>query len=193
MSKLVKSLGTAVLACGCIMAAAGQDAAVKGSDLMTELWLKDNVTVTKDGTPAPDGTATACKAAVTAKKTATLIQKIKAAAAVNTYSIYTKKGNMANARFLVRNHTTAIEFKCGTMDYDSGIVTGDGWTADKLQDGWFLLKYTNGAAEKIAAGDVVILYAGYVGAPYNLGDYIYLWGAQFEAGQTASSLIKTTP
>ncbi len=183
MSKYVKSLGVAMLAYGCVMAVAGQDSEIKKSDFTSEAWAKGNITVTADATAAPDGTTTACKAAITTTAPATLIQSITATATTNTYTIYTKKGNLTTARFLMRNGTTNIDFTSGTLDYDSGVITGSGWTVEKLPNGWFKLKYTNSDTETINLGNIIMLYAGYVGAPYNAGDYIYVWGAQLESGK----------
>ena len=183
----VKVLVLLSLFCGCAFGAAGQTAAIKISDFATELWSKCNVTVTTDPMPSPDGTETVYKVAVAATAPAYIIQTIFATAPTNTFSIYTKKGNLATAKFLMRNGTSNIDFTPGGFDYDAGVITGGGWTVEKLSNGWFKLTYTNSATEKIAEGNSVMLYAGYVGSNYNAGDFIYVCGAAIEPGASASS------
>lgn len=155
-------------------------------------WNLVNITVTPNGAIAPDGTLTADILTVTETGAANTLNTAgpTAAATSMTYSVYTKKGTRTTATFILRNNTTATNFDSGVFNYDAGTITGTGWAAQNVGNGWYRLTYTRTTG--ITAGDDLRCYIGAIGSPLNAGDSWLLWGAQLEAGAFATSYIPTT-
>lgn len=129
------------------------------------------------GVPAPDGSATTNRLSVIATGNASVTQAVTSPGASGIYSIYTKKGNLTTAVFVLRNSTTSTNFAFGTFNYDTGSISA-GWTVETLANGWFRLSY---AYTGVSAGDLLVAYSGFTGNPYNAGDYTLVWGAQLIA------------
>lgn len=154
-------------------------------------WGLTNITVTPNGAIAPDGTLTADILTVTTTAAANAHNTvgITATAPSMVYSIYTKKGTRTTATFLLRNNTTATNFDIGVFDYDTGTITGTGWAAQYVGNGWYRLTYARTTG--ITVGDQLRCYIGAAGFVLNAGDSWLVWGAQLEAGSFATSYIPT--
>lgn len=143
-------------------------------------------------TLAPDGSQTACKFANNTTGTEGITAKsgIIANAPTITYSIYTKGGTATGAGFLLRNGTTATDFDTGNFSYSTGLITGTGWTATAVGNGWYRLTYTRTTG--ISVGDSLIIYYGRTGNPPGGSTASwYVWGAQVENRDKASRYTPT--
>ena len=142
------------------------------------------------GTLAPDGSQTACYITNVGRTTLTRKTGIIANSTTITYSIYAKSGTDAGGTFLLRNETTSTNFTNGVIIYGTGVITGSGWTAINVGNGWFRLSYTQTTG--IAIGDELSIYYGRTnstGAP-STADW-YVWGAQVEDRDKASKYVST--
>lgn len=142
------------------------------------------------GTLAPDGTQTACY--ITDVGRTTLVRKtgIIANATSLTYSIYVKPVTATFSTFLFRNETTATNFTSGIITFATGVITGAGWSAQNVGNGWFRVQYTQSTG--ISIGDDMAIYYGRTsstGAP-STADW-YVWGAQVEDRDKASKYVST--
>lgn len=171
--------------------------ALRSQEFDNASWSKTNVTVTANDIVAPDGTLTADKIAASSTAATTISQTITAGATgAHVYSIYVKQGSGATDanRFGLRNNTTATNLSLLSVDYSTGLVThtvGSGATMTAWGDeGWWRLDIP--AASGITSGNSLIIYSGFAGASETNGEYSYVWGAQLEAGSTATDYIATT-
>ena len=166
------------------------------SDFSNVIWSKTNITVTAAATASPDGTTNAQKLAATATA-ATVINATPVAVAATsaTYSIYVKQGTGASIgnTFLIRNSTTATVLLGGTINYATGAWTystgSTGVTVSNAGNGWWRIQMS--ATTGITSGDLIHGYVGWGGASATIGDHIFAYGAQLEAGSFATSYIPT--
>ena len=144
------------------------------------IYSKTNITVTANATAAPNGTSTADKVEATATAGTVMFQ----AAVIGgpcTYSIWVKKGNIANRfnTYLVRNSTTATNLLGFTVNYDTGALVYDigssGALVENAGSGWW--KITMTVTSGVSSSDVMLFYTGAAGATYTAGDHIFVWGA----------------
>jgi hypothetical protein len=93
---------------------------------------------------------------------------------------------------LLRNHTTTTNFTSGILTYATNSISGTGWSVEVLPDGWYRCIYVSQISDVINVGDTLYGYAHFNGASFTAGDTAYLWGAQIEAGSTATTYRPTT-
>jgi hypothetical protein len=162
----------------------------------TSWTVKTNVTFATEGI-APDGTASAVKVSATTTGGVNLNNGPFAVSATSaSYSIYAKKGSGATTlnRLLLRNDTTATNLLAIDFNFDTGVSTyvigSTGASSVYVGNGWW--RITLSVSSGITSGNGIVIYAAASGASYNAGEFVYLWGAQLEAGSFATSYIPTT-
>ena len=160
-------------------------------------WTKAECTISANAITAPGGSLTADKVVESSATGAHLVQQIKAlSSAAHTFSIFAKKGGR-NWVYLRGVGAGGINIRAW-FNLDAGTVgtvnTGGTGSITSIGGGWYFCVLTIASAVAsgfeyqygIADDDNSVSYAG------DGTSGIYIWGAQLEAGSTASSYIKTT-
>jgi hypothetical protein len=161
-------------------------------------WLSTSfgVDVTSNAAISPNGTNTADLLTGTSGSTA--FRQFLAGGGITgsmTYSIYAKQSSGATeaSDFILRNSTTATELNWITLDFSDGSYTEVGTSEPVVirdnGSGWWRIELT--ATSGITAGDDIQLYAGFSGGS-SFDESVYVWGAQLEGGDSASSYMPTT-
>ncbi len=158
------------------------------SDFTSSAWNKSlGLSVSIDST---DGLGPYMPASVitSAGGTPILTQSFTANSTEVTIDVYTKKGTRSNAVFFLRNSTTGVNFTVGTFNYAAGTITGSGWAATAVRDGWHKLSFT--LSSGFSVGNVLTAYLGSTGGEaIPVGETWLLCGAQ--VGPVKSSYIPT--
>lgn len=138
-----------------------------------EVWIKSNTTVTSNTTTAPDGTITADT--ITSSGANGYIYQTFSAIAGTTYtfSCYVKSVSTA----------TTLQIALLNASGASGIANVEFTTTGE----WIRVSVTGTSAITQTAW-----VAFGTGGAFNTGETFYAWGAQLEAGSTASTYIPTT-
>jgi hypothetical protein len=160
------------------------------SDFSNAVWVKSADVTVSAGVTAPDGGASQ-QFTVTASTTIGIRQEVAVAATSATYTIYAKQGSGATDlnKFILRNTSTATNLVNISIDYSTGVVTGDGGSATSAGNGWWRIQLV--AATGITSGNLIRVFVGGVGGTETAGEFAYFWGAQLEAGAFATSYIPT--
>ncbi len=164
-------------------------------DFGNAAWAKANITVSSNSTTAPDGTLTADTYTVTATLSAISYQDAVVSGSTITYSIYAKQNSGATDAntFAVYNLTTATILSIFTVNYATGAIShvvGSGATATAAGNGWWRLSVTHSSG--VSAGNSVRVYPCFIGNSETAGESAFIWGAQLEAGSTATTYQRIT-
>ena len=146
-------------------------------------WPKSGVTIIANDTISPDGNLTADRVTIVDVGQGTIA---KSYSRTNyTLSVFAKKGNsnLISISLLGSNHRADFNLDLGTIIYSSG--TGVSPKIEDYGNGWFRC-----ILENVPSITQLRIYAGGIGTAA-VNDYIYLWGAQIEAGANATSYIQT--
>ena len=161
------------------------------------VWTKDNVTVTAEFITAPDGTMTAEKIQTSLAATGNTghvgqLLSITANNVVNTLSMYVKKGNIPTVSLNLYN-TTPFNQALITYNFDTELFTNTAGAlypiATSVGNGWVRLSLS--LAGTASTGVVCRVYVKDQGTTNTTLDYVYIWGAQLEAGSFPTSYIPT--
>lgn len=167
-------------------------------------WTKTRSSITANSTTAPDGTATADRLVEDATASNTHLVSVAptvAVSTVHTISIFAKAGTRTafdlvigqGASYTARNFnlsTGLTETNKSGMN-DAG-TSNSSMTA--LPNDWYLCTVTMNLTQASSAGVAQIILTNGANAVYS-GDgasYLFIWGAQVEAGAFATSYIQTT-
>jgi hypothetical protein len=144
-------------------------------DFTNAVWGKYSVTVTGSAAISPDGTMNASKLVLTATS-----GEIGTSAPVSDgyTTIFAKAGNVGRLSLYRGNTSFGTEFNL----YNGTIISGTG-TIEPYKDGWYRIGVKMDANRSINP---------YFAGGYAVGDYVYIWGAQSEEGNFATSYIPTT-
>lgn len=109
-----------------------------------------------------------------------------------TYSLMVKKnlGDNTSKNFLLRNGTTGVNFNSATWEPSTGVISGAGWTSELIEDGWYLLTYTQSTG--ITVGDNLVCYVGVTGAALPASWSLKVSCPQLEIGLSRTTYIPTT-
>ena len=155
---------------------------------------KTNCSVTSNVTIAPDGTTTADKLLIptTDNSFHFINQSESMGSAAHTVSVFFKAGEITSASiFLSQNGNVG-----GSFNLSTGVATasGTGNTASMVDvgNGWYHCSVTNDGSASVSGIRFGIgngALTSFVGV---IGQGIFAWGAQLEAGATPSSYIPTS-
>jgi hypothetical protein len=167
---------------------------LQSNDFQTS-WSVTNITRTLNSTLSPSGNVDGVKIAATATAATALYQQANVAATSATFSVYVKQGTGATTAnsFVIRNITTLTNLIAGTLDYSTGVFTyfvgSTGVVVSNARNGWWRVQIS--ATTGITSGDLIAGYVGFSGGAATIGDHLYAYGAQLEAGAFATSYIPT--
>lgn len=176
---------------------------LRSEELAASAWTANGVTVTADQTAAPDGRPTGDQVVDTITNAVHQLGPTAALTITNatiyTYSIFVKDIDVG---CVTLNAGAAFTAAWACFDLATGSVLSQGANvaateANNYGNGWWRFAVTTTASSATTTTPSIYLNKPkqLVAAPSYLGTGAgcYMWGAQFEAGSWASSLIWTQP
>jgi hypothetical protein len=153
-------------------------------------WTKSNTTITSNSTTAPDGTVSADTIVAAGTTSAGLVRNFASTATAHTFSVYLKQGNTLFSEIeMIDQGTVAnrvrLTYATGVLSVVAGSPTG---TATSVGDGWWRVTITY-TFPAIGATDTLVVYPSTTTG--SIGENVFAWGAQLEAGAFATSYIPT--
>jgi len=180
---------------GLILEAAATNLLLRSQEFDTGSWVKARVSITTGSTAAftaPDGTTTADKLVEDTSNNTHLTEQVVATVSgtVYTLSVFAKASERTKLNLSVyTNVSTSTNFDLSAVTASNSLGT-----ITDIGGGWFRCTHTH-TSGFTGSGyfDVYLLNASTVSSYTGDGSSgIYLWGAQLEAGSTATSYIPTT-
>lgn len=153
-------------------------------------WNKTTSTIASNAAISPDGTMSA--SFMTATAGGGRVTQIAAATATSLiFSVYVKQGNALTQQFIIRNNTTATNLVAPILNWATKTTNAPATTSvTSVGNGWYRVAIA--CTTGVTIGDSMQYYT-YAGASGNaVGDTVYMYGAQVEAGTFATSYIPTS-
>jgi hypothetical protein len=167
------------------------------SDLRTTGWAGINATGTNDNATAPDNTTTATLWTGTSGGINRAYSAGFSVTSGTTYTIsaWVKKPSSNAARYAKIDVRSSIEGLIGwpsngTLDLDTGTISGTGYTVTPYQNGWYRIVST-GTVNATTTARMFVRITDASGGEPTVTTALLWWGAQAETGSGASSLIPT--
>ena len=153
------------------------------------IWSQLNVTITANVTTAPDGTSTADKLVENATNNQHRIdQTTTSAIGTNTFSVFAKKSERDSIWLRVGTSGAYFDLTNGTA---SGVI-GVTASIENYGNGWYkcsIVRTSTVANEVVRINSAIGINGTYLGDGTS---GLFIWGAQLEAGENATSYIPTT-
>jgi hypothetical protein len=167
------------------------------SDLRTTGWSGINATGTNDNATAPDNTTTATLWTGTSGGLNRAYSAGFSVTSGTTYTIsaWVKKPSSNAARYAKIDVRSSIEGLIGwpsngTLDLDTGTISGTGYTVTPYQNGWYRIVST-GTVNSTTTARMFVRITDASGGEPTVTTALLWWGAQAETGSIASSYIPT--
>ena len=167
------------------------------SDLRTTGWAGINATGTNDNATAPDNTTTATLWTGTSGGINRAYSAGFSVTSGTTYTIsaWVKKPSSNAARYAKIDVRSSIEGLIGwpsngTLDLDTGTISGTGYTVTPYQNGWYRIVST-GTVNSTTTARMFVRITDASGGEVTVTTALLWWGAQVETGSGASSYLPT--
>ena len=161
------------------------------------IWTQPNASVTANDIISPEGVQNGYKLTSTSNSTASRVEIFPSLTdnTIYTGSAFVKKGNVNFAFLTIRPKNSVTE--SAFFDLENGTVTGQGSSPDEATiepygNDWYKISLSTNAETGGTTPRFQIAVANTDGSVVtNVDEYIYIYGAQLEAGSYPTSYIPT--